>query len=469
MNNDKTYTMRICHIIYILFSGTICLSIAFLDVIKCTNILMYQLLSIYLFIICLTFLERNFSLYQIFLVTFFLFLVSRVFLHCIGAFDAHRLTLYESAYMNNDLLNSTIKTITVFLIGTSYAWLISINIKKDKNYFLHVPHTLNNRIISFVQKLFYIYIIIWSCKQIYLIYIMYAHGYVARSNGVLSSIDMPFIFTGAGTIAEILAVILFFYRRDLISFKHNALLFMFAVALGTLTGRRAPILIYTLFFIYIYSTYYKEIYIFNKKIILLATIVPWGIELIAKFRYHHPISLVDMLINNVYYTVLVTQGSIFNVVANTIKYNDVFQNAVPFFLGYFVDLFAVEPPGQVIEDIQLGNYLGDHLTYLINAKLFFMGRGTGTSIVAEAYNLCNGNFILIFFFACVITLIVLYICKRGYSSIINFCLMFYIAPRFIFSPRGALFSNLKFLYIALVLIFILYLLNASYSAIRTEK
>lgn len=408
----------------------------------------YILVCIFIFLFILTMKRRNLSIYQIYLMTFFLFLIARPLLYCLGVFDLHTLDLYETSTMNDELVCETLRTIIVFLTGTSYVWLFSddsVNIK-------HFKKTENRytKINDVLKKMFAIYIILFALKILYQIYVSRRYGYVALFNGTLDSIKLPIIFTGVGVITEVLIMFLMFYNRQETDFKKYVCIFMLLGLVRMLSGKRGYTLSFLLFFMYIWSTYYHEIKIQSKKMIGLVIGAPILIEIIANFRYQKAISLIDMLKNNIYFQVLRSQGVTFVVVADTIKYQEKFTNKVPFFIGYIVDFFQKEPSGQVINDITTGNYLGDHLTYTINSNLFFLGRGTGTSIVAEAYNLCKGNMFMIFLFALITTAIVLKISQNAYKSIFWFALSYYLLLDFILSPRGSILGSITSTVTALI-------------------
>lgn len=408
----------------------------------------YMLVVTFIFLFIISIKRHNLSLYQIYLVTFFLFLVSRPFLYCLGVMDLHVLDLYETSSMNDDLLRETLCTIIVFLVGTSYAWILTDD-TVDKYYFYKTANKYS-RLSDILKKMFALYIILFAMKVVYQIYIARSYGYTALFDGTLDTIKLPVVFTGVGIITELLLMFLIYYNRDETGFKKYVFIFMFLCLIRLLSGKRGYTLSFLLYFIYMWSTYYHEIKIKNRKLIGLAVIVPVLIEMVANFRYGKDINLLDMFRNNIYFQVLKSQGVTVTIVASTIKYQDTFTNKYPFFIGYIVDFFQKEPSGQVIEDITYGNYLGDHLTYTLNSRLFFLGRGTGTSIVAEAYDLTNGNLFLVLIFAMITTYIVLKISQKAYKSVLWFALSYYLMIDFILSPRGSILSSIMSTVIAIV-------------------
>lgn len=145
-----------------------------------------------------------------------------------------------------------------------------------------------------------------------------------------------------------------------------------------------------LFVMYIYSTYYSEQKIISVKIIGIVAFISLLVEVIARFRNGSEANYKSLLDENLLYLMLTNLGISINVVTGTIIFRDSMTNKYPFILSYFVDIFK-GTNGQTVERITNGNYLGDHLTYQLSNTAYLSGRGTGTSIVAEVYDLCNGN------------------------------------------------------------------------------
>lgn len=440
--------ISVYNLIYFLFSLPV-LVISVMRISFPPIVYSYILVITFFFLFITSIKRKNFSIYQIYLVTFFLFLVSRSFLYCIGGIDLHELDLYESNSMDDKLLRETLCTIIVFLLGTSYAWMLTDD-AVDKRYFYKTADEYSS-VEGILEKLFAVYVVLFALKVVYQIYISRNFGYTALFDGTIDNIQLPIIFTGVGIITELLLMLLIYYNRRETSFKKYIFIFIFLCLVRLLSGKRGYTLSFILFFLYMWSTYYHEIKIHNKKIIAFALIVPVFIEMVANFRYDKAIDLWDMLKNNIYFQVLDSQGVTITIVANTIKYQNEFTNKYPFFIGYIVDFFQKEPSGQVIEDITMGNYLGDHLTYTLNSRMFFAGRGTGTSIVAEAYNLMNGNLLLVMLFAAVTTYIVLKIGQKAYKSVVWFALSYYLLVDFILSPRGSILSSITSVVIAIVI------------------
>lgn len=431
--------MTLGEIIYVIIS-LIIMCLCALEAIPSYSIVMYILILVFCWIFIMTLSHENFSLYQIFLITFFVFLLGRVFLNCLGLYDLRTLEMLQHTMMDETTALTTLNTLTVYLIGTSFAWL-QVKHTPDKIYFSQpVDKPGLNKII---QKLYFIYIVLFITKLAYFILAIRKYGYLAIFNGTVSSnINYPIIFTGAAQITEILFSILLFYNRDIKSFKINSGLLLLAGMVKMLTGQRAYGFVLLLYIIYLWSTYYKEIKIINYRMILLALFTPILIQVIWNFRYNVENNLFNIIGNNLYFSTLQSQGASLEVVAGTISLGDKFQNNVPFLLGYFVDFFSGSPTVQNISAIKNGNYLGYQLTYAINSAAFLSGRGTGTSFVAEIYSTFNGNLFLVALVGYISTLIVLYVAKKAYKNLYIYGVSFYLLTDFIFSPRHSILKNI---------------------------
>ena len=210
-------------LLYLGFSlGALCVCI----INPINNYLFYLYLSIlvYVYIFALTVRYRNFSLYQIFLISYFAFLEARIFLNAFGSFDVRTLDAFGNNIMSNEVASETLRTIIVFLIGTSYAWLLLP--KNEENRYYEKTLQINGMINSVLKALYYIYFIIFLLKMYFIINLVRTRGYLSVFNGTLSDYDLPIIFWGSGTIIELLFLILIYYNRDELSFRRYSILFL---------------------------------------------------------------------------------------------------------------------------------------------------------------------------------------------------------------------------------------------------
>lgn len=430
----KNIIVKQIETLYILLS-IIILICTYFNLITNYNENMYILVFTFAYICLMTLFYKNISIYQIFLLGYFLFLLGRIVLDVFGAdVDMRILRLYQRGYMSSGLANETIKVLLVFLIGTSYAWLMLNKKKRNIGFDSHFTKPSFNKVI---EKLFYIFIILFIIKMGFVFREVLKHGYVSIFTGEAFA-KTPFILSGAAKISEALFIVLMFFNRDKKSFKKYCGLILLAGFVKLFSGQRAYAFITLLYVLFLWSTYYKEIRFSNIKLICATILAPIIIQQIANFRWHSHYQYSD----NIYVRVIRSQSVSMEVVADVILLKDKFTNKIPFFLGYISDLFQKEPKGQVIEDIKTGNYLGEHLTYTLNQRAFFAGRGTGTSIVAEGYELVNGNLLLLSIFGFVVAYLGIYLANNMYKNIYIYALAYCYLTNFIFSPRDSILKGI---------------------------
>ena len=437
--------------------SSVILLICIFDIAPFFRFYVYALFAVYFMIFLLTLRYRSFSLYQVFLISYFVFLLSRVFLDAIGLFDVRTLDLYASDIMSDRVVSETLRVLTEFLIGTSYAWLLTADNEKtaEKHFATHAQSMWND----VFKGLFYLYTGIFLLKLFYTVRIIRYAGYASIFNGTLTDASYPIIFKGAGTITEILYLIVIFFNRDKNSFIRFSALYIFIGVFRIFTGQRSITFLMILFVLYLYSTYYTEINLFSKRVIALGISAPFVIEAIAQYRIGIPISFSSIMQNNVLFLMLKNMGVSINVVANMVRYKGKFSNRVPFLIGYFSDLTRQQTGGQTLDDILTGNYLGDHLTYWLSPDAFFAGRGTGTSIVAEVYELFSGNGFCIALGGFVVCYLVLCICLRAYKSLPWFALTYYLSVDFIYSPRWSILKRIPAVMLSIAVCLIVLMVN----------
>lgn len=408
----------------------------------------FLLIVTYIYLFALTLRYKNFSIYQVFLVTYFIFLLSRPFLDILGLYKLCEFDMFRIFNLNNEVICTVLRTLIVFLVGTSYAWLMSD--KKAAIYYYNESKETKQALNKILKVLFYIYFVIFLLKIAYMIRFVASNGYLSLFTGEISEVKLPIIFTGSGTITEVLYALVLFYNRDKKSFIHYSAFYLVIGAFRVFTGQRSTSLLMFLFVIYMYSTYYKEIKMISARVVGLVIAISIGIELIAQFRIGGDISITGILTGNILYLLFANMGVSINVISGTVLYRDVMTNRFPFLISYFIDFFT-RTGGQSISRITDGNYLGDHLTYTLSSTAYLTGRGTGTSIVAEVYDFCNGNMLLILLLSMLITFIILKICNKSYKSVFRFVVSYFVAVDFIFSPRWSVFKSISSIIFALVI------------------
>lgn len=138
--------------------------------------------------------------------------MSRFFWDAIGLYNLQTFDMFQFFNIQEDDLCKTLRTIIIFLIGSSYAWLIS-NKEVGMQYFessINKTQALN----KLIKVLFYIYFVIFLAKLVYIAQFVASRGYLSLFTGELSEDKLPIIFTGSGTMTEILFALILFYNRE---------------------------------------------------------------------------------------------------------------------------------------------------------------------------------------------------------------------------------------------------------------
>ncbi len=455
--------LRISEMLYLIYAVLVS-SLMLLNAISDYRVSMYLLAITFIWIVILTLKHRNLSLYQLFLFTYFFFLLSRVFLTIFGYSDFRLCEYMQVNYMSPELALRTLNVLTVFLIGTSYAWLFYCGDKRcEERYFKrkvitpYFDHAYN--------MAFYIFFFMCLIKYIYIIRYVQSHGYLSMFNG--ANLNFPVILTGATTLFEGFFLLMTYYHRDVKSIKFYFSLYILSAIVRMFEGPRAFALVLILYTIYFWSHYYSEIKFTNWKIVLLVLLIPFVITIIGSFRSGN--GLKALYEDNIYLELLQRQGVSISVVSNTIRLGKKFTNRIPFLFGYFTDIFLKLPPGQTIEDITQGNYLGHHLSYLLNRNSFLNGGGIGSSIVAEVYDSFGGNLLFVLIAAILITLLVFYVEKIAYKSLFSYVISFTMLRQFIFSPRDSVFKGLNMIIPELFMCFCVVALESTVAKRKRRK
>jgi hypothetical protein len=165
------------------------------------------------------------------------------------------------------------------------------------------------------------------------------------------------------------------------------------------------------------------------------------------------------LIDQFKYTSLPAEVSLF-----VIEYNQSgFKNtSIPYFFTPLVDYFNrafnivdedVFTKGRTIELLDKSNYLSNQLTFYLSKASYLAGFGTGSSIIAELYDIFNHRNFMIFsglFFIMIFT-----IEKKSNKNIYFKVFWLVIFMSFIFSPRDSFLKFFQNFVPVLSLLFIL--------------
>jgi len=418
-----------------------------------TSISFLQIILLIVFLegIVLSINDDFLNFYQVYLFTFFLFLLSRVFLDIIGIGDFRILNLFQQAYLSERDSVVLLKTLIVYLLGNTAGWMTFRILSKNSDSLLYFSNEPKFAFNDIIYNLFYLFTSLYFIKVFYMVRIALEYGYIsAVFGGIIANYQYPLFLRGVGSISEWLFILNLFYNRDEKRFKKVSMFYLFTLFFRSFTGQRGGPMLFLLVVIWIYNNYYHKIKIRTASICALVVVVFSNLIYIVRSSNSYTSSIFNMKILDFF----VDQGISITVVGNTIKNLSLFNNKKPFFLGYFYDFFDFSTGGEITDKIVNKSYLGDHLTYMIAPHRFIDGYGTGTSQVAEFYELVNGNLFLLFFTGFAFLLFVSLIINKTYKNVYWFTLSFYTLYYFFFSPRdsiGKVFGKV----LPIILVFIL--------------
>ena len=409
--------------------------------------------------VCISFFDQLLNLYQIFLGTSFLFLYGRIFLDFIGLCDFRILNLWENSYLNDYQTYTLLIVCFIFLLSTSWSWVFYVFLSptlqsKDRKNFEKVAVC---KVGNIIQYCFWGIILLLSLKYLITIKLVRENGYLFIYNGGLAAYKFPLLLR-VKTLAEVLFPVLLYYKREKKSVLSNSVLFMFVQSFSLLTGQRAPAFTTFILLIWLYSRYYKSIHWVSLTAIIIGSIcVIQSVLLWREGKYS----------SSLLFSFLYSQGISLLVIAGTIRHLPYFTNNIPFFFGGVTNflqqlIFHNWGDGQNIERIMYGNYLADHLTYKISPEAYLRGNGTGSSIIAELYELSNGDLIIFFLVSFIIILLIFILANYMYKNVFAFVYIYYLLFSFIYSPRGMLLECFKYIFWAFPIIFLCRLVEGPY-------
>lgn len=417
------------------------------------NIYKVFLILAFIDIFIISFKNGYFNLFQIFLVTFFLFNLSRIFLDVFFNFNMSLCTLYLGGNLKDTTVIILLKYFIVFLIISSICFLLNRNNNSKNNKSLK-PKDQNH---YFLKILFIIFLFFSFLKMANLILYVFFHGYISLFE---SGIEKTRFLRGVSVICEAIFIVLIYNAKDkkeFLIYSYGILIFLFIPKL--LTGIRGPSMTFILFIIYLYNARYK---IKKKlKIIILGFLFIPLIQIILLFRYNIDINTNNVLTLNTLLQVLNTQGVSMLIPAYLIEFKEelIYNHKYPYFLYYFIILFQGFDKGQNLTQIIKGNYLGHKLTYFLSPELFLKGAGTGTAIIAELIDLSHLKILLFIIFSFLYFKFSLYLEKIKEKNIFFFTFAYFYLQSFIYSPRDSVGKVIPKIIIFLPIVIFFYFIN----------
>ena len=429
--------------------------------------------SCFIYVVCVIisfcFKTRVVFPYILYLFTFGVFMMSRIFL---DAFEVENAFFDVATWANDwsffslpikyEMLNAI-----VFYLLFSFLGFLTSNLFIGKSGF--DMDIKENSLMLQIRKIGFFLFIVFCLP--YLAYLYQAVLYVA-DNGYLSvylnesetTVSNPFL-----RICDDLCVAgIYLYLSTfpigkkyvfVVGFYFVTLLIM----LGT-GGRGATFSQILMFLSYIVIRGIK----INVKRVLVIGIIGGGLIYIAQFvsnyrndGFNSVKEKNEIQFTQLLYSFFWQQGTSIQTIGRTIQHENEVSNGWLYFIGPITNSFRENvvmkkiglgiPNGQTLETVKTGYSWADNLSYRVSPKFYLTGHGMGSSTIAECYVLGYMFGIMIVGYI-YIYMMMLFIskCKNRYSYMY---LLFYMLPAFFISPRSSPLTVVTNLYRPLIVLF----------------
>lgn len=403
------------------------------------------LFLVFLECVALAFIDKEDSIYKIFLFMMFLFNLA---LPIFVLFDfysypaGNRIMLSDgiTTVVSSKSLSETYRVLITMILGTSVGWLIGkYNFDKNHNNSEYFTSTriYSPRFVTNFKYAFFVLTLMVCYRNLALVYYSSVYDFIEVMHVRSIDLGVPAIFMVVDVLFKGFGFVLLYQSRDRKEYIKYAVIVMIPFVIQVFTGARGETIAMLILVLFIYNHFYRRIKL--TIAILYAGILFCSFIVIDTLRFSRDIS--DVLANISIFDLVVlaitsTSGSI-GVIAYTIELKDDFVNGVPFLFGYIQGIFSFAP-NYTYEGIQYKNYLAQHITYITNPTKLFNGSTIGTAMGAEFYEFSGGSLIVIF----ILSVLLLYLCKYFIRRLKKNIIMFYIGCLYIeallLSPRGSI-------------------------------
>ncbi len=429
------------------------------------SFLKYYSCFIYLFCIALLLCIKTVIVfpYIFYLLTFGVFILSRVFLDVLGFEDAYFYVAtwagdwsYFSLPIQFEMLNSIIFYLLFSFVGFLSSCLF-IN-RSDCETCIK-----NDSLILKIRRLGFFLFMIFCVP--YLLYLYQAvkfvveNGYVAvYLNESSTTVDNPIL-----RISDDLCLVgIYLYLSTFPVGKKYVFvscfyIFTLLILLGT-GGRSATFTQVLTFLVYLGIRGIRVDWRWMLRFVLIGFGLIYVAQLVNDFR-DNGFKELDQKKDEVIFTQLVQsffwqQGTSIQTIGRTIQYADEVTNGWLYFVGPITNSLRENklmeylglgiPGGQTLGTVMEGYSWANWLSYKVSPKYYLNGHGMGSSMIAESY--LFGNMFGVMIVGYIYTFIIMRFiarCKKKYSYMY---MLFYMLPVFFISPRAAPLSIITALY-----------------------
>jgi len=375
---------------------------------------------------------------SLFLVTYFVFVGSRVFLDFFGVSN-----LLETNLFYYTILKESTAHLFLFinqgLLFAFYVVIIFFRFESKKKYEINVNSSFYSNLKLLLKIIFPITLLL----NIYSLNLILTSGsYLSIFNGTFEGDFLYNLSYKLQIFYNSLYIIFLASNNSLKSLNKYSKYYFINLLIFTLRGQRAMFLLFLILYLYIRN---------NNSKIRIKNILPIFASVLVLFIFVEYFRADDSqknkfeVVDQFKFASLPAEVPLFLIEYNK---NGFVNNSTPYFFTPIVDYFNrrldivnedVFLQGRTIELLNKSNYLSNQLTYYLSKPAYLAGFGTGSSIIAEFYDMFNHRYFMILiglFF-----LIIFKTEKLSNNNIYFKILWLVIFMSFIFSPRD---SFLKF-------------------------
>lgn len=374
--------------------------------------------------------------------TFFLFLLSRVFLDLTNNWDLAISDKFRYYRLENEVLKKTLEILLEFIIFYFQGGVIySFFMKKNKILTIDIETNLmKEKIGRCLLILGFLGSMLSKYKE--LIYIK-KYGYLAIYKGELNFIEKN-LFEKMG-----ISLLIFGYILLIISgvskkkFKIYSGIFLSVYLMDSLKGGRGNFLSMLLTIIILNSYLYEEKKLKVKNILFLGGFIVCFGYVINLFRSGYKVK--EFNLYNIIINFLRDQGISVLVLSHVIDFKESFNNnGVPFLIAPIVDFWLeltqkeIYKLGQTVEYVKKFKGMPTQLSYFLNDKLYLGGQGVGGNFLAEFYEFLDMKDLGVIIFSFLLGVSIPYFFEKLKRTKLGIIFLFLNLGYIIYIPRSSL-------------------------------
>jgi len=428
------------------------------------DIFKYVLLLYFLYLVLVELLDMypGMSLRFIFLCTFGVFMLSRVALDGMGLCEFEKLVLIRKAVMSVSEQYTLLSVLTLSVAGFDLGGLVFRRSLMNRAAGVYDPD-INPKVlyIGFILMAVFVFPAYFR-TFLKLSFILDSKNYLLNFTGGLSGLHYPVWTVGAVKAFTLGFFLVLVAKPKKVFFAAALSLYMPLLLLDSFRGQRGPVLVFILFivwyFVGVYNVKFRLRYMIAGAVVMIVFS-----QLMVAYRSNkqHDGGFIIPFLKS--------QGISLHVPAYMIHYKNEFRNeSYPYIFAPIVDQLYLYlhrdayRQGQSLSRLQYTNDLNHKMMFFLDAKAYLSGRGIGSAMLAEFYDMGGRAGVLVL--SLLFFLLVRLVEKYFFTSYISVILLSPVVMSIIYSPRNRVFGFVKeaenYLFILVSAVILNMLLNA---------